>query len=112
MVLDHVEIDVDAIGAQCRDTTLQLFPRAEPGRNSAHLFLRTDVIIVKRTIAIRARMRPGGGFQYRRQPNSRETSTAKLGCLHRQMIPPPRCPGLAVRWRRHGAIAGEFVKPL
>ena len=39
MVLDHIEIDVDAIGAQCRDTTLQLFPRAEPGRHGARLIL-------------------------------------------------------------------------
>jgi hypothetical protein len=63
-MLDHVEIDVESIGAECRDTTMQLLPRAEVGRDSAHLILRPDIVIVKRAVTIRARMRPGGGLQH------------------------------------------------
>jgi hypothetical protein len=112
MVLDHVEIDVEPIGAQCRDTTLQLLPGAEPGRDSAQLILRPDVVIVKRAIAVRAGARPGGGLQYRRQPNGAEPGRPKVVRLRRQMVPPPRCLGITVRRRGNSTIRTKFVKPL
>src|SRR6516165_2058001 len=57
-------------------------------------------------------MRSSGSLQHRRQPDGSEADFTKFVSLRRQMIPPPRHPGLAIRRRRHSAIGRELVKPL
>src|SRR5262249_19029428 len=56
VMLDHVQIDVQAVGTQSRHATLELFALAETRFKRSLLVLGTDVIIIKWSIAV------GAGF--------------------------------------------------
>jgi hypothetical protein len=58
LVLNHVEIHVEPIGAKDGDTSLELLAGAESGECGASgtfLITRADVVVVKRAIAVRVR---------------------------------------------------------
>ena len=52
LVLDQVEIDIQAIGPQYGDASLQSFPRAEARRNRAFLVSGADIVIIEGLVSV------------------------------------------------------------
>ena len=77
LMLHHIQVNVEAIGAQDGDAALQLLARAVAGRHRTLLAARADVVVVERPIPVRPRVGPGGGLQHWRQPDRGEAGEAQ-----------------------------------
>src|SRR5450755_2823744 len=53
LVLDHVDIDVEAVGPHHSDATGQLLARSVAGGYASHLVLRAEIVVVEHVVADR-----------------------------------------------------------
>ena len=90
VMLDHVEVHVEAVRSQDRHASLQLLAGAESRRHPAHLVLRADIVVVEWPVPIGAWLGPGRSLERRRQPQGRKPGLAQAVRLIGKMIPPRR----------------------